>query len=209
MGKLIDLTSKKFGRLQVVARSSNNKHNAVVWKCVCDCGNEVFVTGGNLKSGNSRSCGCEKREVNAVLRTTHGEAYTRLYKIYRGIRNRCYNKNVRGYDNYGGRGIIVCDEWLDNYEVFREWALSNGYSDNLTIERRNNDGNYEPDNCRWATYAEQAKNKRNIVYLEKDGVRRTMREWSEIIGISYNNILSRRHKGWSDEKILTTPLRHY
>lgn len=157
--KAIDLTGQRFGRLTVLERAEN-KGAYVCWKCRCDCGIEKIIAGYCLKSGKTQSCGCLQIERTAEAHTTHGKYHTRLHGIWTDMKARCNNPNRKAYKDYGGRGITVCEEWHNSFETFYEWAMANGYSDDLTIDRIDNDKGYSPDNCRWATMADQNKNKR-------------------------------------------------
>lgn len=195
MRKAIDLTGQRFGRLVVISQAEDNKHRQPRWLCQCDCGNKTIVMGGSLKSGLTQSCGCLQRERSVGRHRTHGECGTRLYRIWHDIKQRCQNENYKQYSDYGGRGIRVCDEWQDSFEVFRDWALANGYEESLTIDRIDNDGNYEPENCRWATTKEQARNRRNSVLLEIGGVTKTLAEWAEVFHISYSTFTARYRNG--------------
>lgn len=136
----------------------------------------------------------------------HGKRNTRLFSIWANMVTRCYNPNATGYKKYGGRGITICDEWRDNFEVFYDWSMSNGYSDELTIDRINNDGNYEPTNCRWATVKTQSNNRGSNHYVNINGVVRTLTEWCELCGINYRTVQDRLKRGWSVEKALFTPV---
>lgn len=159
MPKLIDMTGQRFGRLTVIERHGTKGGHAA-WLCECTCGNTVIVDGKFLRMGATQSCGCYRKECAAERHTTHGRSKSRLYNIYHNMLKRCFKSNNHKYKDYGGRGITVCDEWKDSFQAFYDWAMANGYSDELTLDRKNNDSNYEPSNCRWATQKEQANNRR-------------------------------------------------
>lgn len=150
MGKLIDLTGKRFGHWLVLIRTTNSKIGHPRWLCRCDCGREKIVQGGNLRNGGSKSCQNCQNKGNYK----HGLRRTRLYNVWANIIKRCENPNATHYERYGGRGIRICSEWRKRFMVFRRWALSHGYKDGLTIDRIDNDGNYEPSNCQFITRGE-------------------------------------------------------
>lgn len=180
------------------------------WLCKCDCGNEKEIWGRALKSGGTGSCGCHRKKI--LDHTTHGMSNTRIFRTWASMNKRCTNKNIECYKNYGGRGIKVCDEWKDFYN-FMLWAYSNGYRDELpakqcTLDRIDNNGNYEPSNCRWVSYKVQANNKRNNVYYDYQGKRHTISEWAEIKGIKKATLKNRiSNLGWDIKKTLETPVR--
>ena len=188
-----DLSGKRFGKLVVLCPSQTKQYYFV---CKCDCGNIVEVYRSNL-GRCTRSCGCLQKERTSKANTKHGETGTRLFRIWNHMKQRCFNKNNQDYKNYGGRGISVCEEW-EKYNAFRDWALSNGYKVDLTIERKNSNGNYSPDNCCWATKSQQAKNRRmNYIYKDK-----CLRDWCKEKHLSYSYSLKKLHKGISLKEII-------
>ena len=165
MGKKIDLTGKVYGRLVVVEEAGRNSKGKILWKCKCNCGNETIVIGENLKSGATQSCGCYRKEIEVVASVTHGLSHSngkinRLYSIWIDMKKRCNNTKNKEYKNYGGRGIKVCQEWASEYMAFHEWAINNGYSKELTLDRIDVNKDYGPENCKWSTWLEQGRNKR-------------------------------------------------
>ena len=162
MGKALELIGKKFGNLTVVSRAENTKWGTSRWNCICECGNSTIVYGTHLTSGRSTSCGCHHREWCSKQFSTHGDTGTRLHRIWKAMKSRCSNPNLPFYKYYGGKGIKVCAEWSNDYISFKEWSLSHGYKENLTIDRIDPDGNYEPNNCRWVTMTVQNRNKKGL-----------------------------------------------
>ena len=160
--RLIDLTGRKFGRLTVLSKHGH-AGSAVTWDCLCDCGNQIVVRGNSLRRGQTQACGCLRKDLLTERNTTHNLCGTRLHTIWSNMRERCFNEKHPRYKDYGGRGITVCDEWVKDLKTFYDWAMANGYRDDLTIDRINNDEGYRPDNCRWATYHEQRLNQRKKV----------------------------------------------
>jgi len=180
---------QKFGRLNVISFSHfKNKH--LYYVCKCDCGTDIILLLSNVIKGNTKSCGCLKREINIKKNTTHGLSKTKLYKSWKDIVKRCENEKCKSYENYGGRGILICDEWRNNYATFHEYIskLENFGMSDYTLDRINNNGNYEPGNVRWATKIEQNSNTRNNRYIEINGITKTLSQWCRDIGISNKNI---------------------
>ena len=203
-----DLTGNRFERLVVVKYAGTNKSGSPLWECRCDCGKVSYVTTGHLTDGTTRSCGCLYTESRHTINKTHGESKTRLYRIWADIKTRCYNSKSTNYYKYGGRGICMCDEWFESYQTFEKWALSNGYKDNLTIDRIDSFGNYKPSNCRWVTQKVQQNNRSNNHLLTYNNETLTISQWSEKLGFKKSVIGQRINgMGWSVEKALTTPIR--
>lgn len=197
----IDLTGRRFERLVVLKEADKRgPQNQIYWLCLCDCGKQVEVNGGSLRSGSTKSCGCYKIEKFINMAKTYprkkdGKAKTRLYKIWRGMIRRTMNPKRQNYYRYGGRGIRVCDEWLHDFSAFKEWSMKNGYNDTLSIDRIDSNGNYCPENCRWADKIQQARNRETTRYFEYNGENKTVVEWAEITGIPYTTILRRINDG--------------
>lgn len=201
MGKFIDLTGKQFGHLAVIEQAEN-KNGRVMWLCKCDCGTVKPIASSNLIHGYSTTCGCGQRHCGIDNNSyKHGKSKTKLYSVWKAMRQRCNNPNNYDYQWYGAEGKKICDEW-DNYIEFEKWAMSSGYKSGLTIDRIDSSSCYCPENCRWITIQEQQKNKRNVRRLSLNGETHTISEWSEIKGIPYRTILGRIHNGWSSERAL-------
>lgn len=164
----LNLIGQRFGRLTVIEEAGINS-GYTLWKCKCDCGNEIIARGTHLKYGNTRSCGCLHREMLSQISKKHGGVGTRLYNIYHGMRERCYNPKQRTYRWYGAKGIKVCDEWLNDFTTFKQWAYENGYREEevlskmerLSIDRIDPNKDYSPDNCRWMTLSENVARTHN------------------------------------------------
>ena len=192
-----DLTGERFGNL-VVTAAAGSKDGSRMWHCACDCGKAVTFATTDLQTARCRSCGCGRH------RTKHARARSPEYGAWRHIKSRCYNVNCSEYPNYGARGIVMCDEWINSFEAFfaevgeRPSALH-------SIDRIDNNGNYEPGNVRWATQTVQNRNKRVNVYIEYGGERRTLSEWSKRLGMPFNTLRA-RVKRWGVEKAITTPI---
>ena len=202
MGKFVDLTGKKYGKLLVIKRIGTGSHGQALWECQCECGSKTTVRGDSLRNGHTQSCGCIQKEISGVrmvdLHLTHGMTNTRLYRIWCGVKRRCNNPNDKPFHNYGGRGITVCKEWNDSFEAFCDWALNNGYQETLTIDRINNNGNYCPENCRWATCQEQNNNRRDNYIVSIDGATDTLVNMCRKYGANYNTVSTRIFRdGWN------------
>lgn len=203
----IDLTNMRFGKLVVIKRI---KENSSSWVCKCDCGNEVVVCASRLLD-RTKSCGCALKEVQAQFgknNTTHGDSYTNLYHAYRSMIDRCYQKKCKNYKRYGARGITVCDEWKKSYTNFRDWALKNGFDYNKSrteqsIDRIDNDGNYCPENCRWATAQQQADNRSTTTFYDFRGEKITASKFAEKFGIKNKDfVYGRLERGRTLEDVL-------
>jgi len=202
MSKSIELKSlvgEKHNRLTVL-KQVKSVYNKRRWECLCVCGNKTESTTGDLRGGHKKSCGCLLRETRSKNSTIHGYCGTRLHGVWRGMRQRCNNPNNPGYKNYGGRGVKISPEWK-TMKKFGKWALENGYKEYLTIDRIDNDGDYSPENCRWATVKKQANNRRSNRWIEFEGETRTIYDWSKKTGIGHKLLAYRIEAGWPMEDV--------
>ena len=197
MGKLKDLKGQTFGRLTVLSFTEVNKNHKAVWLCRCSCGTEAQILSGSLVNGATESCGCKALDV----RTTHGQTYTPEYRVWKGIKMRCYYKKARYYPIYGGRGIKVCKRWLNSFENFIS-DMGQRPSEKHTIERLNNDGDYTPGNCVWGTTKQQDRNKRCNVKIKTPWGILTLVEAAEKADLPVHMLYSRRFRGWPASKLL-------
>lgn len=209
MAEFIDITGQKFGRLTVIRFLEPEERvlRRKSWLCQCDCGNIVHMDGAKLRSGHTRSCGCLCVESARNINLKYKYSYKRLYAVYKHMIQRCKDPKEREYHNYGGRGIKVCKEWLDNYDTFAEWAFTSGYDlsakrGECTLDRINVDKDYEPNNCRWVSNQIQQNNRRDCMYAEYNGEVHTCMEWSKILGMTYQKVHYHMKLGRSIEYII-------
>lgn len=208
----LNLLGNKFGRWTVISEAdplitpSGNRFSRYL--CRCDCGTERLITTNSLTSGRSKSCGCLHNEISAAVCKnnfkSHGDTKSRLYSIYHGIKKRCINENAYNYRNYGARGICICNEWLDSWDCFKEWAYASGYNDTLSIDRIDVNGNYCPENCRWVDRVAQANNRRTSKNITYAGQTHTLAEWASILDIPYKKLYNRIRRGWDLDRAFNT-----
>lgn len=192
-----NLVGSKYGKLTVIDIAPRGKGGQARWECKCACGETRKVEEYALKKGLVVSCGCYKRE----MQTKHNMSRTKIYKVWAAMKQRCGNENDKSYNNYGGRGITVCDEWREDFQAFYDWATANGYKEGLQIDRIDNDGDYEPGNCQWTTKKINLRNKRQSVFIEYNNEVHTVAEWSRITGIHRNTLDGRIRSGKPVEEI--------
>ena len=202
--KVKDITGNKYGRLTVICQCGNrrsqvNGKTVTMWKCICDCGKTVVVPKYALTSGSTRSCGCLKADNNRNTWTTHGMSKTRLYRIWRSMKDRCYNKSSPAYQYYGGKGIKMCDEWIgsNGFQDFHRWAIQNGYEEPLTIERISVDGDYSPENCMWIPRNKQTRNRSCTNWVSYNGEKYTLTEASKLF--DFDRATLRKHIAECDD----------
>ena len=199
--RFADLTNKRFGNLIAIKYFKKPNEKKYTWQCVCDCGNTKNIISSNLIRGNSTTCGCGKIKLGEIT-TKHGMAKTRIFKIWVGVRKRCTNSNCKSYNLYGGRGITISSKWDNFIDYYND--MKEGYSDDLSLDRIDPNGNYEPGNCRWATMKTQNRNKRNNHFVNYDNNNKTLAEWSEISGVDSNVINYRIKNGWDLKNAIYT-----
>ena len=200
--KEIDITGQKFNRLTPIKQVGKGK-GGIKWLCKCDCGNETILSQYLIKSGMVKSCGCLLYENDHTK--THQLSKTKLYRVWQAIKRRCFNKNCKDYKDYGGRGVTICQEWLNDFMNFYNWAMISGYKEDLSIDRIDVNGNYCPENCRWVSMIVQQNNKRNSKFVTYNNQTHTISDWGRILGIKASILYQRLKKGWSIERAFTTP----
>ena len=215
MSQAQDLVGMRFGRLTVKENVGRDDSGNTLWRCTCDCGGETVTRSYTLKSGKAQSCGCLRREKIVASVKRHGDSRSRLYQIWRSMRGRCNRKTHKHYYLYGGNGIRVCDEWNNDYVPFMEWAHANGYSDELTLDRIDPNGNYEPSNCRWITMHDQARNKSTNVIVSYHGKTGCLTDMCRELNVNKVTVRSRmRAHGLTFEEAIdgyehTSPFKDY
>lgn len=202
MTKIINMEGKKINRWSVIKRAEN-KNGKTYWLCECECGKRKKVYGVSLRNGKSKSCGCLNKET---VSKQQGLSTTRLYRIYKLMLSRCYNKKDKSYKYYGLKGISIYDNWLDDFVNFYNWAMQNGYQDNLTIDRINPNGNYEPSNCKWITEKEQHYNRTDNLYFTINNQKKCLAELCEKYNMPYQTVRKRLKNGKDIINALTTPI---
>jgi hypothetical protein len=204
------MSAAKFGRLTVLGEAPHRSADGrVMWQLRCDCGTEFERTAKVVKNGNTKSCGCLAREMTAArnrANATHGMSNTSTHNVWTNMKERCLNPNHKSFNRYGGRGITICQRWLDSFQNFLDDMGTMPIG--MSLDRKDVNGNYEPGNCRWATSEEQANNKANNRVLEFKGKKQTIAQWAREVGMSREALRHRLNAGWSSEDALTMKLDH-
>lgn len=199
---MLNLVGEKYWNMTVLEFVGINEKGRSLWLCKCDCGNTKVVVGTDLKRGKVKSCGCMNRRINGLYKS-------RLYEIHHMMMCRCYTESTTHYEYYGGRGISVCEEWRNKengFLNFYNWSMANGYADDLTIDRIDVNGNYEPSNCRWATREQQANNTRHNKFITYKGKTMTISQWAKLLGIDRRTFDKRIKSGWSISDCIEKPV---
>jgi hypothetical protein len=209
MKRIEGIEGNKYGRLTVIKQDHYDNYGHPLWLCKCDCGNETHTAASKLLNGKTLSCGCYHIQRAIETQKTHGMTKTRIYKTWQDMKARCNRKTNKDYMRYGGRGITICNEWI-NFEPFMKWAYENGYSDNLELDRIDYNGNYEPSNCRFATRREQTNNTSRNHYITCRGITKTMSEWADVAEVSYSTFRSRINEShWEPEEAIFSPRKNW
>lgn len=203
--RAVGMLRMRFGRLRVVAPSGVNKFDKGLWRCICDCGNETVVPTSYLRSGHTTSCGCALIERQALGNPIHGASHKRVYTTWLNMKHRCDDPGTEGYSNYGGRGIRVCERW-HSFENF--YADMGDPPHMMTLDRIDNDGNYDPTNCRWASKHTQSRNKRTNRNITIDDKTMCLKDWCKYYSIEIATVYARLKRGWNIEEALTCPIRY-
>lgn len=180
---------EEYNGIKFIECMGTDKHNKKKWKLQCHCGKEFIAIGTAVKRGNTKSCGCTQ------YKRTHNKTKSKLYKVWINMKSRCNNPNTPNYNSYGGRGILICDEWMNDFNNFYNWSYENGYQEGLSIDRIDNDGNYESGNCRWADIPTQNNNQRKTLVVVVDGEKMSLKEYSVMVDVPYSTLKYRYHKG--------------
>lgn len=196
-----NLLGKEFGRLRVLSRATNTKQGKARWLCECSCGRQVTICGEHLRRALTRSCGCWRIEAASIAFKTHGLTKTPEHRSWTAMKDRCGNPNTQWWHRYGGRGIVVCERWVNSFETFLA-DMGPRPSRRHSIERENNDGNYEPGNCIWALPAQQATNRSSVCMIAHDGITDTMAGWARRTGVPYLKLRRQLKKGWTMEQAI-------
>ena len=198
----LNLVGKQFGRLTVLSMCKETNKRSHLWLCSCTCGNTVIVPTSKLTKGNTRSCGCLQKERASISNRVHGETGTPLYWVWAAMIQRCTNPKNKNFNIYGGRGISVCQEWLHSYPTFSIWAYANGYKEGLTIDRKDNNANYSPENCRFVTMKEQAHNRRTNSNITVNGITHCMTEWERLLDLKKDTLYNLKKNGINLEEYI-------
>ena len=207
MSAFVDMTGMKYGLLTALRPVGSDRQANIVWECRCDCGSIIIVNGSSIRQGNTKSCGCFKRSHLIKMCTTHGRCNHPSFKTWKGMFDRCNNPNIPGYKNYGGRGIKVCKRW-ENIENFIA-DMGKKPSARHSIDRIDNDGDYMPENCRWATWETQQRNKRDNLVLTHNGKTMCVAAWADETGINRYTLYTRLKRGWTTNRALATKAGKY
>lgn len=205
MSKIINMVGERYERLLVTSRADNNKSGRAMWNCLCDCGKTKAIIGVTLRNGRSKSCGCIRSEMNTERLTIHGMAQSPEYSVWVAMIQRCTNPNNKEFENYGDRGISVCERWVNSFSNFIK-DMGERPTHRHSIERVDNNTGYSPENCAWATMTEQSKNKRTTIFCTINGVKKPLVDWAREYCIDPGLIRDRKRRGWSDEQAVFNPL---